>query len=321
MFYVYKWYIENTGEIIYIGKGCGNRYKQTAKRNKLFQEYITAFVCKPEIILYFDDEAECFKEEHRLIAKYKSMGECKCNLDNGGVGGCHFVWTDEMKDYFSKYNVSKRDEQRKRMSDNNPMKNKNIAKLVGEKIGHKVVVGNTHYKSKTDCAKNYGISISGLAYWIKRGYTSDLQPIRNYNDIEQPIVIKPQHLGTPNKVVYNGVLYMSQKEVAKQTNHTETTIHQWLKYGFDNNGNSIRRYGDTKQYVYNPKNYKNFSSPIIFNGKYYKDVKECAKLNNISISSVRRACQKNNENNKYVNLQPSRAKSDNSSTEGSTTNG
>lgn len=58
MFYVYKWYIENTGEIIYIGKGCGNRYKQTAKRNKLFQEYITAFVCKPEIILYFDDEAE-----------------------------------------------------------------------------------------------------------------------------------------------------------------------------------------------------------------------------------------------------------------------
>lgn len=27
MFYVYEWYIVDTGEIIYVGKGKGNRYK------------------------------------------------------------------------------------------------------------------------------------------------------------------------------------------------------------------------------------------------------------------------------------------------------
>lgn len=36
MFYVYKWYIENTGEIIYIGKGCGNRMRFVS----LFVNYI-----------------------------------------------------------------------------------------------------------------------------------------------------------------------------------------------------------------------------------------------------------------------------------------
>lgn len=27
MFYVYEWYIVETGEIFYVGKGCKNRYK------------------------------------------------------------------------------------------------------------------------------------------------------------------------------------------------------------------------------------------------------------------------------------------------------
>ena len=31
-FYVYEWYIINTGEIFYIGKGRGNRYKEKHTR-------------------------------------------------------------------------------------------------------------------------------------------------------------------------------------------------------------------------------------------------------------------------------------------------
>ena len=39
MFYVYEWYNVNTEEIFYVGKGCGNRYKQVSQRNYKFKEY------------------------------------------------------------------------------------------------------------------------------------------------------------------------------------------------------------------------------------------------------------------------------------------
>ena len=35
MFYVYEWFIKETDEIIYVGKGCRNRYK-VRKHNRFF---------------------------------------------------------------------------------------------------------------------------------------------------------------------------------------------------------------------------------------------------------------------------------------------
>ena len=35
MYYVYEWYNVDTGEILYVGKGTGNRYKVKHGRNKL----------------------------------------------------------------------------------------------------------------------------------------------------------------------------------------------------------------------------------------------------------------------------------------------
>lgn len=35
MYYVYEWYNVDTGEILYVGKGKGYRYKVTHGRNKL----------------------------------------------------------------------------------------------------------------------------------------------------------------------------------------------------------------------------------------------------------------------------------------------
>lgn len=51
MFYVYAWYIEETKEIIYIGKGTKHRYK-CQKRNKIFNEMIKRFKCEPKIIKF-----------------------------------------------------------------------------------------------------------------------------------------------------------------------------------------------------------------------------------------------------------------------------
>ena len=116
MFYVYKWFIKNTNEIFYIGKGTKNRFKQVSRRNKLFKDVYSNNDCGVEIIEYFEKEEEAFKKEYDLICYYKKIGQCKCNLDNGGNGGCNFIWTPEMKEYYSKYNVMKNEKQRKRMS-------------------------------------------------------------------------------------------------------------------------------------------------------------------------------------------------------------
>jgi hypothetical protein len=77
----------------------------------------------------------------------KAIGQCSCNLDDGGYGGVNFVWTDEMRKYKSIYNPMKEEKQRQRMRDNNPMHNTIVAEKVGFK--HRKIVC---YKGKeTTC--------------------------------------------------------------------------------------------------------------------------------------------------------------------------
>ena len=39
MYYVYEWYVKETGEIFYVGKGTKNRYK-VKKHNRFFNDFI-----------------------------------------------------------------------------------------------------------------------------------------------------------------------------------------------------------------------------------------------------------------------------------------
>ena len=41
-YYVYAWFIEETGEIFYIGKGCGPRVKNKKQRNKRFRDMLAS---------------------------------------------------------------------------------------------------------------------------------------------------------------------------------------------------------------------------------------------------------------------------------------
>ena len=61
MFYVYEWYIVSTNEVIYVGKGCRNRYK-VRKHNQFFNDMITRFECDSRIIKYFEKEEKRFDE-------------------------------------------------------------------------------------------------------------------------------------------------------------------------------------------------------------------------------------------------------------------
>lgn len=172
MFYVYEWYNVNTEEIFYVGKGCGNRYKQVSKRNQKFKDYYENNECAVRIIQYFEDEQEALQYEYQHITKLKQTNQCFCNIDEGGHGGLSFVWTDEMRQYKSEFNPMKTEEQRQRMSENNPMHNPIIANQVVNKKSKTVCYQGEEYSCK-ELAEKTGYQVSTIWKWCQRGYDTN----------------------------------------------------------------------------------------------------------------------------------------------------
>lgn len=176
MFYVYRWFIKDTNETFYIGKGTRNRYKETKRRNKIFLDFYNNNNCDVEILQHFENEEDAFKKEHELIIKYKNNNQCKANLDDGGKGGCNFIWTDEMREYKSKYNPMKSLEQKERMKLQNPMKDPKVANKVAEKNKRTVVINGQQFHGVQVAADALGVTDFTISRWCKRGYNSEYQP-------------------------------------------------------------------------------------------------------------------------------------------------
>ena len=156
----------------------------------------------------------------------KAIGQASCNLDYGGVGGYHFSWTPEMKQYASEYNVMKRPEQRERMSINNPMKDKETAKKVANKLKKPLYVGDTLYDGLIDAATAYGVTSQTFLYWLQRGYTNDKQ-ICYYKDSPKPNpkILKPNI----QPVIIDGVYYNSIASAAKAINSNASALAKALR--------------------------------------------------------------------------------------------
>lgn len=184
MYYVYEWYIEDTGEIIYVGKGKGNRYKVKSNRNYLLKNEFKLHKCNSRIIKYFDNEKEAYLYEYDRVNELKALGLCRCNIYSGGTGGTAEHWTDELRKEFSIHNPMKSIEQRKRMSINNPMrdilqrermsinnpmKNRQIAKIVAQKKSKPVIIGDTEYPSLLSAAESFGVTSTSILHWCKTG--------------------------------------------------------------------------------------------------------------------------------------------------------
>lgn len=222
MFYVYAWYNKNTKEVFYVGKGCGNRYKQIRGRNKLFIDYYNKNECGVKIVKYFENEQDAFDYEYKHITRLKLKGQCFCNLDDGGKGGVNFVWTDEMRKYKSTHNPMKDIKQRKRMSENNPMKLKEVSSKVVDKKKRSVVIDNKVFESVTDAAIYYGRSQQQIITWCKRGYDYNKKPCRYFDEEQKKYKIK---VTNSKPVIIDGIKYESVKKAAEHFNtHSETII-------------------------------------------------------------------------------------------------
>lgn len=82
-FYVYAHYTLDTNELFYIGKGKDYRYRETAKRNKYWQQIVKVHGFRPEILIDGLSEPDSFIQEILGILEYKP----RANITKGGVGG------------------------------------------------------------------------------------------------------------------------------------------------------------------------------------------------------------------------------------------
>lgn len=273
MFYVYEWYIKDTNEIFYVGKGCKDRYKSIRKRNKLFLEYINKYNCSVRIIKYFENEEDSFRYEHQKICELKAIGQCKCNLDDGDKGGVNFIWTPEMREYYSKYNIMKSQEQRKRMSKNNPMKNPEIAQKVNSKKRKHPIINKKYCETVEETSKAYNVCIDTIRTWCKQGFNTKNEKCYWSCDKPKNVEYSPY---TGKKIIYDNKIFPNIKKVAEHLGCSKSTIREWLKRGFSTDGIICRYLNDKNEYTYSPHK-KTSSKAIIINNIKYESVIEAAR--------------------------------------------
>lgn len=228
MFYVYEWFIKETNEIIYVGKGCGNRYKST-DRNNLFKECIKNFECDSRIIKYYEVEDEAFCAEEKRIKELKDIGQASCNIYTNGRGGLNSFWTEENRKWMSENNPMKAEEQRKRMSENNPMKNKEVAKKVALKKSKPVVLNGVEYKGTIFASEQTGFASASIKKWCERGYDNNGNPCRYKDEEQKSYTFKKGNYKVSKKVWIDEMLFDSVKEASIYCNpHTNKTSSQLI---------------------------------------------------------------------------------------------
>lgn len=237
MFYVYRWYNLENDFTFYIGKGCGGRYKSIRNRNRLFKSYYENHNCSVEILKYFNCEYDALDYEYKLIVLYKNKGECTCNISDGGNGGLSFVWTDTMRKYKSEYNPMKSSTQRDRMSKLNPMKNPNVAKIVGLKHRKLPIIDDVEYGSVEEAASKYGVAKTTIQSWCKRGYSTNFLPCR-YKGEKQISFTKK--ITSCRGVLIDNKFFISVRDASKYLNTYPEKIIRAIKNGKDVFGHTCK---------------------------------------------------------------------------------
>ena len=97
-YYVYEWYIVETDEVFYVGKGTGRRCYFT-NRNKMFKDFYSTHNCDVRKVRENLTEAEAFMIEHFLIIYY--LEETDYRIANQNTGGSaktsYFQMTEDRK--------------------------------------------------------------------------------------------------------------------------------------------------------------------------------------------------------------------------------
>lgn len=324
MYYVYEWFIKETGEVIYVGKGTRNRYK-VKKHNRFFNDMIKRFDCESRIIKEFEDEKAAFEYEYDRINELRIIGQCVCNIYDGGTGGTTSWWDENRRKWYSEHNAMKSEAQRKRMSDNNPMKDKKVSEHVNLQKRRPVIINGKEYESVKSVMEEYGVAYGTVKKWCEKGINPKGE-ICKYEDSNQ-VIFNGKRYNTAGcrPLIYLGKEYESPIDLSEILGVHHSTVCKWAKKGFDPNGNECRYIDDKEKHTY--KKYVNGESnkkPIWVNGILYSSKTEAEKQLGLSKGYLAPYIAGTRKNKKYIcvydNQQPSQMKSDNSNLKGSETN-
>ena len=215
-YYIYEWYNIETNEVFYVGKGCRGRSGQVTRRNKKFKDYYNTHKCDVRRVEYFDDEVEALKREHEIILEYKSKNQAIANLDDGGKGGCHFSWTDEMRKYQSEYN---------------PMKNPEVVAKVVQKKSKPVIIDNIRYSSVAQAATQLHHATETITSWCRKGYSQDGKICRYEEDLDKTFPTFEEATALPYEigVFIDDKYYTSLKQAATENNISYSYLSKKLK--------------------------------------------------------------------------------------------
>lgn len=178
-FYVYFWFYKDTDEVFYIGKGKGNRFlERKAHRNNYFKNILNKEKDNVDVKIIKSNltEEDAFELEKNLIKEYKSKGQAKANLHEGGCGG-------NTGNYYSQTRSKKiSDFGKTRVGEKNPMWGKthseetkrklreaNLGKKLTQEHKDKLIKANTgRVKTKSEIEKlrlaNLGKRLSKESY-------------------------------------------------------------------------------------------------------------------------------------------------------------
>ena len=104
-YYVYMYYVVDTNEVFYIGKGKGNR-AYTGKRNKFCEDMKNTHNWAVKILDEGLSESESFELEMEYIKEFRE-GNRLTNQTDGGDGTSGYIMTDEAKKKISKSSIKK----------------------------------------------------------------------------------------------------------------------------------------------------------------------------------------------------------------------
>lgn len=223
IFYIYEWFNIKTNEVFYVGKGCGDRYKNKKDRNKDFLTYIKNNPVDVRIVWTGEDEQEAYQQEIKYTEKYKKINQCSCNLAKPGYGGYQQQWTPELREYMSKNNPMKSQSQRERMKKNNPMKNKEISKKVGQSHKRKIIIGEKEFDGLIDAGKIYKVHPTTISNWLKKGINPKGEKCYYYGDNNNSKITK-----RGQEVIVDGVKYHSIAAAAKAINVASSSLRSAL---------------------------------------------------------------------------------------------
>ena len=141
-YYVYIWYIVDTNEVFYVGKGKGKRYKHISGRNKFFTDMYKSHNCEVRKVYENLTEQEAFQKERELVRWYKENTSYRLtNQTDGGEGSSGWVPPKDFRDKQSQIHKAQwQDEEfRERMlmiraDENGPYKSQEFREKIAELV-------------------------------------------------------------------------------------------------------------------------------------------------------------------------------------------